>query len=71
MSNLSQNGKSNSKKICSVCGIKLKAFERIGLCSCSVTLCIKHSNRSEHECVNGRTQESLPPKVAGIKVSVI
>jgi len=68
---MSENNKGRHGKNCSVCGIKLKVFERIGLCSCRMDLCIKHSTRIEHECVNGRKQESLPPKVAGVKVSVI
>jgi len=68
---MSIDNKRRQTKYCSICGTKLKVFERVGLCSCSMDLCVKHKNRSDHQCVNGRKPIPLPPKVDGVKVSVI
>ena len=56
--------KTSKKKMCIVCGVKLKAFERGGLCSCGFDLCIRHSTRTQHGCVDNRVQETLEKVVA-------
>jgi len=56
--------RTSTKKSCIICGVKLKVFERTGLCSCGFDLCVRHSNRSDHDCVNNRTQETLEKVVA-------
>ena len=56
--------KTSKKKMCIVCGVKLKAFERGGLCSCGFDLCIRHSTRTYHGCVDNRVQETLEKVVA-------
>ena len=56
--------KTSKKKMCIVCGVKLKAFERVGLCSCGFDLCIRHSTRTQHGCVDNRVQETLERVVA-------
>jgi len=56
--------KKKNKKTCIICGVKLKVFERVGLCSCGFDLCVQHSTRTQHGCINNRVQQTLEKVVA-------